>query len=164
MTTLRATPFLFATLLLVGCAVSSTIEKAETGKSEFDGAIYGGKTSLISAELPGVPKHRIFHQGSTGFTSVETIRNSALKRADAFCAPSGTSPYLIQETTSTPPHILGNWPRIEIIFSCIKSAKASSTAAPQDKYDRLSKLKALLDAGAITPQEYEAEKKKVLSE
>ena len=163
-TFLRATPFLLATLLLVGCAVSSTIEKTETGKSDFDGAIYGGKTSSINAELPGVPKHRIFHQGSTGFISVETIRNSALRRADAFCAQSGMAPYLIQETTSTPPHILGNWPRIEIIFSCVKSAKASSTAAPQDKYDRLSKLKALLDAGAITQQEYEAEKRKVLAE
>lgn len=164
MTALRATPFLFATPLLVGCAVSSTIEKAETGKSEFDGAIYGGKTGSINAELPGVPKHRIFHQGSTGFISVETIRISALKRAEAFCDQSGESPYLIQETTSTPPHILGNWPRIEIIFLCVKSAKTSATTAPQDKYDRLSKLKALLDAGAITQQEYEAEKKKVLSE
>ncbi|MDP2028178.1 MAG: SHOCT domain-containing protein [Thiobacillus sp.] len=161
---MRATPAFFATLLLVGCAVSSTIEKAETGKSEFDGAIYGGKTSSINTELPGVPKHRIFHQGSTGFISVETIRNSALERAEAFCAQSGASPYLIQETTSTPPHILGNWPRIEIIFSCVKNAKASPPAAPQDKYDRLSKLKALLDTGAITQQEYEAEKKKVLSE
>jgi hypothetical protein len=151
-------------VFLAGCAVSSTIEKAETGKSEFDGAIYGGKTSSINPELPGVPKHRIFHQGSTGFISVETIRNSALKRADSFCSPSGARPYLIQETTSTPPHILGNWPRIEIIFSCIKSAKSDPVVAPPDKYDRLSKLKALLEAGAITPQEYEAEKKKVLSE
>jgi hypothetical protein len=147
-----------------GCAVSSTIEKAETGKSEFDGAIYGGKTSSINAELPGIPKHRIFHQGSTGFTSVETIRNSALKRVDAFCGSSGTSPYLIQETTSTPPHILGNWPRVEIIFSCVKGAKSTSTVAPPDKYDRLAKLKALFDAGAISQPEYEAEKKKILAE
>ncbi|NOT11950.1 MAG: SHOCT domain-containing protein [Methylococcaceae bacterium] len=63
-----------------------------------------------------------------------------------------------------PPHILGNWPRIEIIFSCVTTAKPSSATAPQDKYDRLSKLKTLLDAGAITQQEYEEEKKKVLSE
>lgn len=159
----RVTPFLLATLL-AGCAVSSTIERAETGKSEFDGAVYGGKTSSINAELPGVPKHRIFHQGSTGFISVETIRNSALKRIDAFCDRSGTDSYLIQETTSTPPHILGNWPRIEIIFSCVKGAKSNAAVAPLDKYDRLSKLKALFDAGAISQQEYEAEKKKILAE
>jgi len=164
MTTLRAVAHLLPVVLLVGCAVSSTIEKAEIGKSEFDGAIYGGKKSSINTELSGVPKHRIFHQGATGFVSVETIRNSALERADSFCAQSGKHPHLIEETISTPPHILGNWPRIEIIFSCVKSALPSSTAAPQDKYDRLSKLKTLLDAGAITQQEYEAEKKKVLSE
>lgn len=161
---LRVAPLLFATLLLVGCTVSSTIEKAEAGKSQFEGAIYGGKTSSINAELPGIPKHRIFHQGSTGFTSVETIRNAALKRADAFCDQNETSPHLIQETTSSPPHILGNWPRIEIIFSCIKISKANPTVAPQDRYDQLSKLKVLLDAGAITQQEYETEKKKVLAE
>lgn len=149
---------------LTGCAVSSAIEKAETSESVFDGAFYGGKKSSINAALPSVPRHRIFHQGATGFVSVETIRNSALERADSFCAPSGKRPYLIEETTSTPPHALFNWPRIEIIFSCVKSAQPSSTAAPQDKYDRLSKLKVLLDAGAITQQEYEAEKKKVLSE
>jgi len=31
-----------------------------------------------------------------------------------------------------------------------------------DKYDKLSKLKALLDSGAITQEEYEIEKKKIL--
>lgn len=164
MLTLRAAALLISVGLLSGCAVSSTIEKADTGKSEFEGAIFGGKTSQINAPIPGAEKHRIFHQGSTGFISVETIRNSALKRADAFCAQSDKRPHLIQETTSTPPHILGNWPRIEIVFSCIKTAKAESAPAPQDKYDRLSKLKALLDSGAITQKEYEAEKQKVLSE
>lgn len=74
------------------------------------------------------------------------------------------SPYLIQETTSSPPHILGNWPRIEIVFSCVNSANRGSAAAPQDKYDQLLKLKTLLDGGAITQKEYEAEKKKVLSD
>jgi hypothetical protein len=162
--TKTTTTLLLVMLLAVGCAASSTIENAETGKSEFDGAIYGGKTSSINAELPGVPKHRVFHQGSTGFTSVETIRNSAMKRVDDFCDRSGMSPYLIQETTSTPPHILGNWPRVEIIFSCVKGAKSNSTVAPLDKYDRLAKLKALFDAGAISQPEYEAEKKKILSE
>jgi hypothetical protein len=42
---LRAAVLLISAALLSGCAVSSTIEKADTGKSEFEGAIYGGKTS-----------------------------------------------------------------------------------------------------------------------
>lgn len=163
MNKLSAATYLLAALL-AGCAVSSTIEKVETSDSEFDGAIYGGKKSSINAELPDVPKHRIFHQGATGFVSVETIRNSALERAEAFCAQTDKRPHLIEETTSTPPHILGNWPRIEVIFSCVKAEQSKQQTPLQDKYDRLAKLKALLDSGAITQQEYAAEKEKVLSE
>lgn len=34
---------------------------------------------------------------------------------------------------------------------------------PSDKYDHLTKLKSLLDEGILTPEEYEAEKEKILS-
>lgn len=34
---------------------------------------------------------------------------------------------------------------------------------PADKYDHLAKLKSLLDEGILTPEEYEAEKQKILS-
>lgn len=33
---------------------------------------------------------------------------------------------------------------------------------PADKYDHLTKLKSLLDEGILTPEEYEAEKEKIL--
>ena len=104
---------------LAGCAVSSTIERAGSSKSSFDGAVYGGKRGVINPEISGVPSYRIFHQGATGFTSVESVRRSALERATSFCAESENKIYLIDESTSTPPHILGNWPRVEIVFSCI---------------------------------------------
>ena len=34
---------------------------------------------------------------------------------------------------------------------------------PSEKYDHLSKLKSLLDEGILTPEEYEAEKEKILN-
>ncbi|ADR33713.1 putative integral membrane protein [Sulfuricurvum kujiense DSM 16994] len=34
---------------------------------------------------------------------------------------------------------------------------------PADKYDHLAKLKSLLDRGILTPEEYEAEKEKILN-
>ena len=34
---------------------------------------------------------------------------------------------------------------------------------PADKYDHLAKLKSLLDQGILTPEEYEAEKEKILN-
>jgi len=34
---------------------------------------------------------------------------------------------------------------------------------PADKFDHLTKLKSLLDEGILTPEEYEAEKEKILN-
>jgi hypothetical protein len=34
---------------------------------------------------------------------------------------------------------------------------------PSEKYDHLTKLKSLLDEGVLTPEEYEAEKEKILN-
>lgn len=34
---------------------------------------------------------------------------------------------------------------------------------PSDKFDHLTKLKSLLDEGVLTPEEYEAEKEKILN-
>lgn len=34
---------------------------------------------------------------------------------------------------------------------------------PSDKFDHLTKLKSLLDEGILTPEEYEAEKEKILT-
>ena len=112
-----------AALALTGCAVSSTITRDETGRSAFDGAVYGGQRGIINPEITGLAKHRIFHQGSTGFTAVESVRQSAMQRVESFCSLGGKEIHLIEETTSTPPHILGNWPRIEIVFSCVDSAQ-----------------------------------------
>ena len=112
---------IIAVIHFAGCAVSSTIERAETSQSAFDGAVYSGQRGVINPEIPGIAKHRVFHQGSTGFTSVESVRQSALQRATSFCSKNERKTYFIEETTSTPPHILGNWPRIELVFSCIEN-------------------------------------------
>jgi len=88
-----------------------------------------------------------------------------MQRVVEFCKYKGLEPYLIEETTSKPPHILGNWPRIEIVFSCVAVASTMGAGADSnDKYDRLRKLKSLLDDGAISQEEYEKEKKLILGQ
>jgi hypothetical protein len=88
-----------------------------------------------------------------------------MQRVVEFCDFKGQEPYLIEETTSKPPHILGNWPRIEIVFSCVAVASKVGTGSDsQDKYDRLRKLKSLLDDGAISQEEYEREKQRTLAQ
>lgn len=51
----------------------------------------------------------------------------------------------------------------DAIATCeLTPCKDSSVASGDDKFDKLKKLKDLLDSGAITQEEYDAEKKKIL--
>lgn len=115
----KNTTIVLLIILLTGCAKSSTIQPAASSESEFSGAVYSGETNTVSAPTPGEEQFRIFHHAASGFVSVETIRNSAETRATEFCKRKNRSLNVVQETTSTPPHILGNFPRIELIFECV---------------------------------------------
>ncbi len=127
--------------------------------------IYNGEQRQVQPPLAGVETHRVFHQGATGFTPISAVRSSAMARAVEFCKFKEQVPYLVEETTSKPPHILGNWPRIELVFSCVEPSKAASDGnGTSGKYDQLRKLKGLLDDGAISLEEYEREKKKILAD
>lgn len=165
MKTIKLCLLIFLLQFVSACAVSSSIEDGETSTSEFDkAAIYNGERKNIQPPLDGVATHRIFYQGATGFTPVSAVRRSAMERVVEFCKFKGQEPYLIEETTSKPPHILGNWPRIEIVFSCIDlTTKTNAAFQEQDKYDQLRKLKSLLDDEIISIEEYENEKNKLLN-
>lgn len=145
--------------VLIACSTASPIAPATQGKSGFDGAVYAGETTVFE-ESQGREEFRVFHQAATGFVSVESVRQSATKRADDFCRNRGQQKLIFRETTSTPPHILGNFPRIELIFGC--RAGGSPTEDKQARYEAIAKLKGLLDANAITQDEYNREKAKVL--
>jgi len=151
-------------LALTGCAKSSTIQRADNSESEFDSAVlYEGEKYSVGEDVEGAVEYRIFHQASTGFTSLQSIRVSATKRAEDFCEGKGKTMQAIKERTSVPPHILGNWPRIEIIFACVDKQKIEMPLQTNDdKYGQLRKLKSLLDDGVITQEEFELEKDKIL--
>ncbi len=150
-------------IMLTACSTSSTIKKASESKSDFDGAVYEGEKFVVNNSVSDKDAYRIFHQASTGFTSIQSIRNSAEKRASNFCKRQGKEMLALRERTSSPPHILGNFPRIEIVFSCINNKKSVEVINNNDKYKKIERLKNLLDGGALTNEEYQVEKKKILS-
>lgn len=119
---------LLATLaisFLSGCAVSGPVKSIQLSKSSFEGAVYEGKTRIIvdnPAELDEYPlaeQYMVFEQSPTGFGSIPEARDQAVPRAKDFCRTKNKKMKTLKETTSVPPHILGNFPRIEIVFVCI---------------------------------------------
>ena len=153
-----------STLLLAGCSVTSPVQSASTSKSAFEGAVYKGQTVTVNAGAPGNPTYRVFQQGATGFVSIQSVREDAEQRATAFCDRKGKVMESLTETTATPPYILGNFPRIEIVFDCIDKPGSPASASGDDKYAKLAKLKQLLDSGAITQEEFNREKQKILAQ
>ena len=83
--------------------------------------------------------------------------------ATKHCARKGKVARPLQETTSKPPHVLGNFPRVEWLFECADQMPTGATdPAGGDKLSQLERLKKLLDSGALTQQQYAREKTKIL--
>lgn len=151
---------LIATLLLAnGCSTSSSIRKYGESKSHFR-----GKPTIVSDVPSGADLYRVYQQGATGFLSIQSVRQTAERRAIEFCERQGKTMRVISEQISNPPYILGNFPRIEIVFACMDKPQTESPAPDDLKFKRLTNLKKLLDEGILTKEEFEREKSKILNE
>ena len=157
--TLALLSFVGAAISLEGCATSSPIQQFSESQSSFN-----EPPKLISHEFPAQDIYRIYHRAATGFVSIQSIRQAAEQRASQFAARQGKSFVVLGEQISQPPYILGNFPRIEIVFALIEPGDNSSPLPARDKYQRLERLKNLLDDGALTQDEYDREKERLLSE
>ena len=158
----------FFTLLILtficfgGCAENSAVLRAKDNNSFFDDAVFKGETTILNEDTTGSEQYRVYQQAATGFISVETCREEVEQKAFRYCENMGKSLKILQERKSVPPHILGNFPRAELLFVCLPKP---GTASFEDQlYIKLSNLKKLLDSGAITKEEFEQQKAKILSQ
>jgi hypothetical protein len=146
-----------ALITLSGCATSSPVQRYGESSSGFS-----EPPQLVSHTYPEKDIYRIYHRAATGFVSIQSIREAAEQRATDFANRQGKSFVVLGEKISQPPYILGNFPRIEIVFALIDKKDAVAASASRDKYADLERLKKLFDSGALTKEEFEAEKAKVL--
>lgn len=160
----RSLSLALAALLLVACANTPPVQPAASSKSGFAGAVYSGQTIELDKPTPGAELFRAFQQGATGFVSIASVRGGVDELATQHCARRGKTVRPIQETASTPPHVLGNFPRVEWLFECVDLQKNTTPpASSADKFTKLERLKKLLDDGTLSKQEFEAEKTKILA-
>jgi hypothetical protein len=153
-----------AILASVGCAETSPIEPASASKSHFAAAVYKGETVTTGTAKPGAEPYRVFMQGATGFVSIQSVRDDAEQRATQFCDRKGKTMESLSETVAKPPFILGNFPRVEIVFYCVDKVATNVSSTDDPKYRKLVDLKKLLDSGVLTQEEFEREKAKILSQ
>jgi hypothetical protein len=70
----------------------------------------------------------------------------------------------IRERAAVPPYILGNFPKIEIIFVCEPTIKRIMTEKTDvEKWSQLESLANLVERGIITQEEFKVEKDKIIS-
>ena len=167
-------PFIFFATLS-GCAVTGEIVPARTSKSAFDDSVYSGETTDFNQKSITGEEFRLFKQGAHGGTSPLTIRGEIERSASDFCNAKGKDLRLLRQIASTPPYLLGNFPKVELVFECVElkhpidentSVKVvpatPSATGTRDKYNDLARLKKLLDDGTVTHQEFQREKDKIL--
>ncbi|MGJ0360700.1 SHOCT domain-containing protein [Aliarcobacter cryaerophilus] len=149
-------------LILSGCAKISPIMEASETKSGFAGAVYSGEKVSVSDNKEGLIEYRVFEQAETGFVPLSKVLDNVEKRANKYCEQRNLSYRAISEQTSVPPHILGNFPRVELVFVCEEASKSKSKNF-SEAYQQLEVLGNLLEKGLITKEEFDLQKAKIFS-
>lgn len=125
-------------LLIAGCSTGSIIQA-------------GGDTYSVTST-------------GAGF-STDSVRSNVYASANEFCAKQGLD--MSETYLNTQPDALGrNPPNADLKFRCIKKGSTAlhEIAKPADTLTQLQSLKGLLDSGALTQNEFNTQKAKLLAE
>ena len=105
---------LVAITLFTNCATSSQISRYSESRTYFN-----SQPRLIKNEYPTSDIYTLYERGATGFVSIQTLRSNLERRAELFANRQNKSFIVLGEKISEPPYILGNFPRIQIVFALI---------------------------------------------
>jgi hypothetical protein len=169
-------------LILSGCSAMAPVESETREVTGFKDNKYEQTDFFTDADKIEGERHKVVKQALTGYGDLSELRQYATRKAEDVCYKVGRYKKMlaVSERTSIPPYIWENYPRIELTFVCVDdhdpravspaTAPRSTSVTDQeispftDKYDRLFKIKELLDSGVLTQEEFENEKRKILSE
>lgn len=101
-------------ILLTSCATSSPIASFSGRESYFKTA-----PRLMKHNYPASDVFTLYQRAASGFESIQSIRNQVERRAEIFANRQNKSIVVLGENISEPPYILGNFPRIQIVFALI---------------------------------------------
>lgn len=135
----------------------------------------------------------VTRQAATGFSGAGTLKADAISEAAKFCDSQGKVMKVIAVTEAQPPFLFGNYPKAEVIFKALdprdpellKASEFDSSGTQirvgssqiarsevqvgvtekksEDTYSKLEQLNKLRKDGALTEDEFQQEKAKLLA-
>lgn len=163
----KSVALLFGIITFSGCAINS-------------GVVPMGQDTYI-----------VSRQAATGFTGLGSLKAKAFREASDYCISQNKNIQVVNTIESSPPYVLGNFPRVEIQFMCLderdvelsrpklkkeadvvieKTNEISIDVKTKDQsektkdvYTELLKLEDLRKKGIISEEEFETQKKKLLN-
>lgn len=72
----------------------------------------------------GTDTYMVSRQAATGFSGSGSLKAEAFQEANAYCAAQGKSLQVVSTQEAQPPFLLGNYPKAEVQFMCLKAGDA----------------------------------------
>lgn len=69
----------------------------------------------------------VSRQAATGFSGSGTLKADAVREATQFCLRDGKFLKIVRMQEAEPPYILGNFPKAEVQFRCLKEGHEDLT-------------------------------------
>ena len=99
-------------LAFTSCAPSSPIQRVSESQSHFN-----PPPVVMSHNYPVEDVYRVYQRAGSGFVPINAVRNAAEERAETFARRQGRGMVVLGDKIASPPYILGNFPRVEVIFA-----------------------------------------------
>jgi len=87
-------------------------------------AFLGGCAANSGVVPIGQDTYMVSRQAATGFSGTGTLKAEAFREANDFCVSQGKALQVVSTSESQPPYVLGNYPRAELQFMCLRSGDA----------------------------------------
>jgi len=75
----------------------------------------------------------VSRQAASGFSGLGTLKADAFREANKYCMSQNKHVRVVNSVQSSPPYVLGNFPRAEIQFMCLDKADVELTRPKMQK-------------------------------
>jgi hypothetical protein len=75
----------------------------------------------------------VSRQAATGFSGLGTLKADAFQEANQYCVRQSKNIRVVNTSESSPPYVLGNFPRAEVQFMCLDKSDADLTRPKMQK-------------------------------